>query len=215
MARIREPSGLEVVKLFLSRTYLQPGEQIVGTLDFRASILAADAAFKMNVPGIFTQSHNFDREHSSTTGSQMEIDPYICTQYCISLMAEEIIHETETEISDAYNRQSSLNFPVFSSKKITKSMSMGQINIQSISSKDSRKNSFKTSKKEARITKSAFSDVVFGADIVGFKFQVPKESLVPTFQSSIGNSSCTVYFLVYSKSKIISIMLTKFTLMIV
>ena len=186
MARIREPSGLEVVKLFLSRTYLQPGEQIVGTLDFRASILAADAAFKMNVPGIFTQ--NRTREHSSTSGSQMEIDPYICTQYCISLMAEEIIHETETEISDVYNRQSSLNFPVFSSKKITKSMSMGQINIQTIGSKDSRKNSFKTSQKEARITKSAFSDVVFGADIVGFKFQVPKENLVPTFQSSIGNT---------------------------
>ena len=199
MARIREPSGLEVVKLFLSRTYLQPGEQIVGTLDFRASILAADAAFKMNFPGIFTQNHNFARQHSSTTGSQMEIDPYICTQYCISLMAEEIIHETETEISDVYNRQSSLNFPVFSSKKITKSMSMGQINIQSIGSKDSRKNSFKTSQKEARITKSAFSDVVLGADIVGFKFQVPKDNLVPTFQSPIGNSYIFVAytFLVY------------------
>ena len=201
MARIREPSGLEVVKLFLSRTYFQPGEQIVGTLDFRGSILAADAAFKMNVPGILTQNHNVAREHSSTTGSQIKIDPYICTQYCMSLMAEESIHETETEISDVYNMQSSLNLPVFSSKKITKSMSMDQINIQSIGSKDSWKNSFKTSQKEARITKSAFSDIVFGADIVGFKFQVPKENLVPTFQSPIGNSYIFVgyTFLVYSK----------------
>ena len=94
-ARIRNSSGLEVAKVSLLKTLLKPGENIVGTLDFRASNLAAAAAFGMNLSGKVVTHRDQEKENIVKKDSQVSIDPYICSEYSVSLVAREKIAEED------------------------------------------------------------------------------------------------------------------------
>ena len=184
MARIRNSMGLEVVKVSLLRTVLQPGEYIVGTLDFRASSLAAAAAFGMNYPALSIEtSCDNERKNSSVLETKSSIDPYVCSEYSVTLVAREKIVDGNDNRESIDQNKLSLEVPPYSSTKLLKSTSMEQIS----SKKSPSKNISNQTKNETETKQTSTADVVLGTDVVGFKLQVPKESSVPTFNSSIGN----------------------------
>ena len=184
MARIRNSMGLEVVKVSLLKTILQPGEYIVGTLDFRASSLAAAAAFGMNYPALSIEtSCNNDIKHSLGLETKSSIDPYVCSEYSVSLVAREAIADRNDNCESIDQNKLSLHVPPNSSTNLLKSTSMEQIS----SKKSPSKRMSNQSKNETESKQVSTADVVLGTDVVGFKLQVPKENSVPTFSSSIGN----------------------------
>ena len=184
MARIRNSSGLEVAKVSLLKTLFKPGENIIGTLDFRASYLAAAAAFGMNLSGTFIPSSDHEKENIVRTSSQVPIDPYICSEYSVSLVAKErVVQEEDLNMENAELNQLSLNVPNCSPTKLSKSVSMEQI---SINSRGTRKKNSKNAKKEIEARHVTTADIVFGTDAVGFRLQIPKDTTVPTFSSTIG-----------------------------
>ena len=184
MARIRNSIGLEVAKVSLLRTILQPGEYIVGTLDFRASSLAAAAAFGMNYPALSIEtSCDNDRNNNSELESKSSIDPYVCSEYSVSLVAKENIVDSNDNSESIDQSKLSLDVPPCSSNKLLKSTSMEQISSKTSPSKTMSNHT----KNETETIQMSTADVVLGTDAVGFKLQVPKQNSVPTFNSSIGN----------------------------
>ena len=191
-ARIRNSSGLEVAKVSLLKTLLKPGENIVGTLDFRGSNLAAAAAFGMNLSGKVIFPENCDKGNIVTKNSPVSIDPYICSEYSVSLVAREKINEDEDYLMENADLSPlSLDVPPRSPTKLSKSISMDHLSLQSCNTKSSRKKTSKNEIKEFDIRHATTADIVFGTDVVGFRLQIPKDTTVPTFNSSIGT------FLIY------------------
>ena len=186
-ARIRNSSGLEVAKVSLLRTLLKPGENIVGTLDFRGSNLAAAAAFGMNLSGKIIFPENCDKENIVAKNSKVSIDPYICSEYSVSLVSREKINEDEDYLMENTDLSPlSLNIPPSSPTKLSKSISMEHLSLHSRNTMSSRKKTSKNERKEFENRHASTADIVFGTDAVGFRLQIPKDTTIPTFNSSIG-----------------------------
>ena len=176
---------MEVAKVSLLKTLLKPGENIVGTLDFRASNLAAAAAFGMNLSG--KDVGNKESESVVLKDSQVSIDPYICSEYSVSLVAKEkIAEEDDLNIISEDLNPLSLNLSSGSPTKLSKSISMEQLSLHTFNTKSPRKKSSKNSRKEFELRHATMADIVFGTDVLGFRLQIPKETTVPTFDTQIG-----------------------------
>ena len=193
MARIRNSSGLEVVKVSFVRRFLRPGELIVGTLDWRDSFLAAAAAFEMNYPDINLQDSASNPEKRYALESDLSIDPYVCSQYCASLIATEKSIDINDESNSIESSKSSLNLPTSSSTRLLKSASMEHISETFRASKSLKKPIIKHMKNEAETIKATTADVVFGADVVGFRLQIPKDISAPTFTTTKGKRCIYLY----------------------
>ena len=188
MARIRTSSGLEIAKVSLLRTFIHSGEHVVGTLDFRVSSVAAAAAFGMNSPGLYNQTYNDDRTNNTDIGSEVSIDPYVCSQYSVSLVTREKIIDNQENIDGNESSLLSVDLPTCTATMVSKSYSMEQISTSPRPpARSPRKKASNNSKKEEVETiKSTYGDVVVGTDVVGFKLPPPNENSVPTFNSHIG-----------------------------
>lgn len=166
---------------------MKPGENIVGTLDFRGSNLAAAAAFGMNLSGKVIFPENCDNGNIVSKNSKISIDPYICSEYSVSLVSMEKINEDDDYLMENTDLSPlSLNISPSSPTKLSKSISMEHLSLHSRNTMSSRKKTSKNDRKEFESRHATTADIVFGTDTVGFRLHIPKDTTIPTFNSSIG-----------------------------
>ena len=191
MARIRDSSGLEIVKVSLLRKFVHPGEQISGYLDFRGSSVAAAAAFETNSNILSSESTNQDSTKDFIDISQAVLDPYICSQYSVSLVSVEKVADG-CEKAESYDSAKSslgsgdLQSPISNVTSLNNSLE--QINILAKTPRSPKKRIPNHITTENEVIHSTFADIVVASDMVGFKLPYPEETAAPTFTTHIGST---------------------------
>ena len=173
----------------LQLLFIQPGEQISGSLDFRGSSVAADVAFRTNPNRSSSESLNEKNTDIVDNTTRAILEPHICLQYSVSLISVEQVAdgcEPRENPDSIKSSLGSVDLPSPTSNMTSINNLTEQFNILARPPRSPTKQTPNHTLTEAEIVHSTSADVVVAADMVGFKLPCPEETAAPTFSTHIG-----------------------------